>query len=54
MIIAEKGELPFEKMCDEITLWVYKILRDWNRALEQKYNTEELREKGRESCARFE
>jgi hypothetical protein len=41
-------------MCDEIFLWVHKILRDWNRALEQKYNTEELREKYHQNWARYE
>lgn len=41
-------------MCDEIMLWIYKILRDWNRALEQKYNTEELREKNKDSWFRYD
>ena len=30
------------------------MLRDWNRALEQKYNTEELRQKYQVNWARYE
>ena len=54
MIHKEQQTTPFQSMCDEIFLWVQKILRDWNRALEQKYNNQELREKYRENWARYD
>ncbi len=40
MVTREQESVPFDSMCDEIFLWIHKILRDWHRALEQKYNTE--------------
>lgn len=43
MIVRQAETATIDNMCDEIFLWIHKILRDWNRALQQKYNTEELR-----------
>jgi hypothetical protein len=40
-------------VCDEIYLWGHKILRDWSQALEQKYNSEELR-KTHDSFIRYQ
>lgn len=53
MIVNEQENISFDSMCDQIFLWFHKILRDWNRALEQKYNSEQLRQNNQESWARY-
>ncbi len=54
MIAKEQQSIPYQNMCDEIMLWTHKILRDWNQALQLKYNSEQLREKHKESWLRYE
>ena len=39
-------------MCDELVIWITKMLRDWGLALYQKYDTEELRFKNQDAFAR--
>jgi len=34
-------EISVEQKCDEIMLWVKKVLKAWGEGVEQKYNTEE-------------
>lgn len=33
MILRDEENVSFENMCDEIILWIHKMLRDWNQAL---------------------
>lgn len=33
--------MSIEQKCDEIMLWGKKVLKAWNEAIEQKYNTED-------------
>lgn len=55
MIVKQGDNVSYENICDEIYLWIIKILRDWNQALEQKYKIgEETKEKNRESWERYE
>lgn len=38
----DKGkDISMEQKCDEIMLWGKKVLKAWNEAIEQKYNTED-------------
>jgi hypothetical protein len=30
MITKDADSIPFEQMCDEVFLWIHKVLRDWN------------------------
>lgn len=37
-MIKKEGEREIGEMCDEIFLWIKKVLRAWGEALEQKYH----------------
>ena len=54
MIKKEEETISFEQMCDEVYLWIQKVLRDWSEVLDEKYSTEELKEKNKDSYLRFE
>ena len=40
MIEKEDESITFDQMCDEVYLWIKKVLRDWGQALDQKYSSE--------------
>ncbi len=37
----KKREISVDQKCEEIMLWIRKMLKAWNEAIEQKYNTED-------------
>lgn len=40
-MILEEEEKSLVEMCDEVFLWIKKVLRTWSETLEQKYHEPE-------------
>ena len=45
--------MPFYQMCDQLIIWISKMLRDWTQALYQKYDSQELKQNHADSFTRL-
>lgn len=55
MILEEKdGNYVFENVCDQVYLWINKVLSDWHQRLDLKYTTEEQKNNSHVNYTRYQ